>query len=248
MRFVANKVFKLHWMGWRRFAYDLLIIQFGFLLFGLSIDMMVQANLGLGPWDVLHMALTHHLPISLGEASIGVAFVVVLVDVVLREPLGWGTIMNMLFIGVWIDALKPFVPSAPSIFWVQVGYLLLGTLIMGFATAIYVGVDAGAGPRDSLMLALSRIGKTSLRWSRTLLESTVVLVGWLLGGPLWLGTIIFAVTIGPAVQLAFTVLRINPSKRVRDNSEAQVCTTKQQSQLLLLRHGRSTNAECQDNW
>ena len=220
MRFVASEVFKFRWMGWRRFAYDFFVIQIGFLLFGLSIDMMVQANLGLSPWDVLHMALTYHLPISLGEASIGVAAIAVLVNVILREPLGWGTITNMIFIGVWVDALKPFVPAIPSVFWIQVTCLLLGTLIMGFATAIYVGVNAGAGPRDSLMLALSRIGKTSLRWSRTLLESTAVILGWLLGGPFWAGTIISAVTIGPAVQLAFRVLKVYPSEHVRENSEA----------------------------
>lgn len=208
---MARDFIKFRWMGWRRFAYDFFVIQIGFLLFGLSIDIMVQANLGLSSWDVLHMALTYHFPISLGEASIGVAFVVVLVDVILREPLGWGTIMNMLFIGIWVDALKPFVPAVPSVFWVQVVYLLLGTLVMGFGTAVYIGVDAGAGPRDSLMLALSRIGKVSLRWSRTLLESATVLVGWLLGGPFWLGTIISAVTIGPAVQLAFRILRVRTS-------------------------------------
>lgn len=196
------------------------MIQIGFMLFGLSINMMVQANLGLGPWDVLHMALTHHFPISLGEASIGVAFIAVLVNMILGEPLGWGTITNMIFIGVWVDALKPFVPTTPSIFWVQIAYLLLGTLVMGFATAIYIGVDAGAGPRDSLMLALSRIGKTSVRWSRTLLESTAAVVGWLLGGPLWLGTIISAIAIGPAVQLAFRLLRVHTSKHARDNSQA----------------------------
>jgi uncharacterized protein len=219
VRFVHRGIIKFHWRGWRRFIYDFFVIQIGFMLFGLSIDMMVQADLGLGPWDVLHMALTHHLPISLGEASIGVAFVVVIVDAILGEPLGWGTILNMIFIGVWIDALKPFVPAIPSIFWAQIAYLLLGTLVMGFGTAIYIGVDAGAGPRDSLMLAISRIGKTSLRWSRTLLESTTAVVGWLLGGPLWLGTILFAATIGPAVQLAFKLLKVKSSRHMPDDSE-----------------------------
>ena len=171
--------------------------------------MMVQANLGLGPWDVLHMALTNHFPISLGEATIGVAIVVTLADVVLGEPLGWGTIMNMLSIGVWVDILRPIVPAVPTVLWLQIGYLMLGTLIMGFGTAIYVGVDAGAGPRDSLMFALSRISKTSLRRSRTILEVIVVAIGWLLGGPLWFGTLLFAFTIGPAVQLAFRMLRIH---------------------------------------
>jgi uncharacterized membrane protein YczE len=205
---VAGEVFRFHWFGWRRFAHDFLVIQIGFVLFGASIDMMVQANLGLSSWDVLHMALTYHLPISLGEASIGVAFIIVVVDAILREPLGWGTLANMVFIGVWVDLLKPYVPTIPGVFWVQFAYLLLATLTMGFATAIYIGVDAGAGPRDSLMIAFARIGKTSLRLSRTILEVTAVLVGWFLGGPFWLGTIVSAITIGPAVQFAFNALRI----------------------------------------
>jgi len=205
---VSRKFFKFQWKGWRRFVYDFLVIQIGFLLFGLSIDVIVQASLGLDSWDVLQMALTYHFPITLGQSSIGVAFLIVLVDIILKEPLGWGTIANTIFIGVWIDILRPYVPSVPHLFVIQIGYLLLGTLIMGFATAVYVGVDAGAGPRDTLMLALSRLGKTSLRVARTCLEVTVVALGWLLGGPAWLGTLVAAIAIGPAVQLGFKVLRV----------------------------------------
>jgi uncharacterized membrane protein YczE len=172
---------------------------------------MVQASLGLDPWDVLQMALTYHLPVTLGESSIGVAFIITLIDIALREPLGWGTIANMIFIGVWIDLLKPYVPRVPSVFLVQLAYLLLGVLIMGFATAIYIGVDAGAGPRDTLMLALSRLGKTSVRIARTCIEVTVVAVGWLLGGPAWLGTLVAAIAIGPAVQLGFKILKVRTS-------------------------------------
>jgi uncharacterized membrane protein YczE len=205
---VSMEFFKFQWKGWRRFAYDFLVIQIGFLLFGLSIDVIVQASLGLDSWDVLQMALTYHFPITLGQSSIGVAFLIVLVDIILKEPLGWGTIANMIFIGVWVDILRPYVPSVPHLFVIQIGYLLLGTLIMGFATAVYVGVDAGAGPRDTLMLALSRLGKTSLRVARTCLEVTVVALGWLFGGPAWLGTLVAAIAIGPAVQLGFKVLRV----------------------------------------
>ena len=205
---VNNELFRFRWLGWKRFGYDFFVIQIGFSLFGLATDMMVQANLGLDPWDVLHMALSYHLPITLGEASIGVAFIMILLDLPLRERIGWGTFANMIFIGVWIDALRPLVPAVPRVFLIQVVYLLLGTLFMGFGTAIYVGVDAGAGPRDSMMLALSRAGKTSLRVARTCLEVSAVTLGWLLGGPAWLGTLIFAITIGPAVQLAFRLLKV----------------------------------------
>jgi len=208
---VINEFFKFQWKGWRRFAWDFLVIQIGFLLFGLSIDVIVQATLGLDSWDVLQMALTYHLPITLGEANIAVAFLVVLIDIVLKEPLGWGTLANVVFIGVWVDVLRPYVPLVPQLVLLQIAYLLLGTLIMGFATAIYVGVDAGAGPRDSLMLAISRLGKTSLRVSRTSIEVTVVVLGWLLGGPAWLGTLIAAIAIGPAVQFGFRVLKVRTS-------------------------------------
>jgi len=208
---VINEFFKFQWKGWKRFARDILVIQIGFLLFGLSIDVIVQATLGLDSWDVLQMALTYHLPITLGEANIAVAFLVVLIDIVLKEPLGWGTLANVVFIGVWVDVLRPYVPLVPQLVLLQIAYLLLGTLIMGFATAIYVGVDAGAGPRDSLMLAISRLGKTSLRVSRTSIEVTVVVLGWLLGGPAWLGTLIAAIAIGPAVQFGFRVLKVRTS-------------------------------------
>ena len=208
---MIRELFKFQWRGWRRFAWDFLIIQIGFLLFGLSIDVIVQASLGLDSWDVLQMALTYHLPITLGEASIAVAFLVVLIDMILGEPLGWGTLANVVFIGVWVDILRPYVPAVPQLIPIQIAYLLLGTLIMGFATAVYVGVDAGAGPRDTLMLALSRIGKTSLRVARTAIEVTVVALGWFMGGPAWLGTLIAAIAIGPAVQLGFKVLRVRTS-------------------------------------
>jgi len=208
---VISELFKFQWKGWRRFAWDFFVIQIGFLLFGLSIDVIVQASLGLDSWDVLQMALTYHLPITLGEASIAVAFLVVVIDMILREPLGWGTLANVVFIGVWVDILRPYVPAVPQLIAIQIAYLLLGTLIMGFATAVYVGVDAGAGPRDTLMLAMSRIGKTSIRVARTAIEITVVVLGWLIGGPAWLGTLIAAIAIGPAVQLGFKVLRVRTS-------------------------------------
>ena len=208
---MIRQFFKFEWKGWRRFAWDFFVIQIGFLLFGLSIDVIVQANLGLDSWDVLQMALTYHLPMTLGEANIAIAFLVVVIDIILKEPLGWGTLANVIFIGVWVDVLRSYVPEVPHLILIQIAYLLLGTLIMGFATAIYVGVNAGAGPRDSLMLAVSRIGKTSLRAARTSIEVTVVALGWLLGGPAWVGTLIAAIAIGPAVQLGFRILKVRTS-------------------------------------
>jgi uncharacterized membrane protein YczE len=203
--------FRFKWLGWKPFARDFFVIQVGFILFGLAINVIVKASIGLDSWDVFQMALTYHLPITLGESNIGVALLVVLFDIILREPLGWGTIANAIFIGVWVDLLRPYVPSVPGSIPIQIAYLLLGTLIMGFATAIYIGVDAGAGPRDTLMLGISRVGRVSVHVARTCIEVTVVALGWLLGGPVWLGTLIAAFAIGPAVQFAFKVFRIRPS-------------------------------------
>ena len=200
---------RFKWLGWARFAYDFFVIQIGFLLFGLAIDVIVKASIGLDSWDVFQMALTYHLPVTLGEANIGVALLVVLFDLMLREPLGWGTLANAIFIGVWVDVLRPYTPTVPELIPLQVIYLLFGTLIMGFATAIYIGVDAGAGPRDTLMLGISRVGKVSVRVARTCIEVTVVALGWLLGGPVWLGTLIAAFAIGPAVQFAFKILKVH---------------------------------------
>jgi uncharacterized membrane protein YczE len=212
--------FRLTWLGWRRFVRDFFVIQFGFLLFGVSIDVIVKASIGLDSWDVFQMALTYHLPITLGESNIAVALLVVLFDIILGEQLGWGTLANAIFIGVWVDLLRPYVPSVPDLIPIQIAYILLGTLIMGFATAIYIGVNAGAGPRDTLMLGISRIGNVSVRVARTCIEVTVVVLGWLLGGPVWLGTLIAAFAIGPAVQFAFKVLRV----RSKDNSREMELT------------------------
>jgi uncharacterized membrane protein YczE len=210
---MLESVLILRWSGWRRFALDFFVIQIGFFLFAISINIVVQADLGTGPWTVLEKGLADRLSISLGQASIAVAGVITLMDVLLRQPLGWGSVANMVFIGLWVDLLKTFIPAVGDSLWARIAYLLLGTFIMGFATAIYIRVNAGAGPRDSLMLAVSRVTKISLRLARGVIEIAVALLGWLLGGPLWFGTLIFAITIGPVVQLAFQVLKIRPSQQ-----------------------------------
>ncbi len=207
---LLKRAFIIHWRGWRQFVRDMAVIQFGFMLFGLAIVMMVKADLGTSPWVALEVALTRRLPLTLGQAAILVAAVIILLDITLREPLGWGSLANMVSIGLWVDWLTPLVPAPPPLWWLQAPYLLVGVLIMGFATAVYVGVKAGAGPRDSLMLATARLFKVSVRTARTLVEIIVVSVAWLLGGSIGIGTLLFALCIGPAVQLAFRLLRVRP--------------------------------------
>ena len=207
-----KQAFTFQWRGWRRFLRDLAVIEFGFALFGLAIVIMVKADLGTSPWVALEVALTRLFPLTLGQATILVAVGIILLDIALREPLGWGSLANMVSIGLWVDWLQTWVPMPPPAWWVRVAYLLLGVLIMGFATAMYVGVRAGAGPRDSLMLAVARLLKVSVRAARTLVEIVVVTVSLWLGGSIGIGTLVFALTIGPSVQLAFRLLRVSAGK------------------------------------
>ncbi len=130
----------------------------------------------------------------------------------MREPVGWGTLGNIVFIGPWTDLFLFLIPDVRDSLLLQAAVLLAGVWIMGLATALYIGVDAGAGPRDSLMLAVARVSGWSLRVSRAVIEITVVAVGWLLGGPAGIGTAVFALLIGPAVQWNFKLLGV-PHRR-----------------------------------
>jgi len=210
LRTYLRRAFVFKWRGWPRFLRDFLVIQIGFLFFALSIDIMVQANLGTSPWVALEVALVKYLPITLGQSVILVSILVIALDIVLSQPLGWGTLANMLSIGLWVDQLLPWVPRAPANLWVQVPYLLLSVMVMGFATAVYVGVNAGAGPRDSLMLAVARRLRVSVRVARAGIEIMVVSLAFFLGGTIGVGTLIFALAIGPAVQLGFRALKVKP--------------------------------------
>lgn len=195
---------------WNTFIRDFVVIQIGFALFGLSIAAMIRSNLGTSPWAVLEVAFSKLTGITPGRMSIIVGFLVLLGALALREKIGWGTLSNILFIGLWEDMFLGMIPSMEDHLLIQAGMLLGAIFLMGIATAIYIGVDAGAGPRDSLMLALHRTTKVSIRLARGTIEIIVVLIGWLLGGPLGLGTVIFALLIGPCVQWAFKLFNVRP--------------------------------------
>jgi len=219
-------VFTAQWNGWRRLVRDIVAIQAGFALYGLAIDLLVRSRLGTSSWVVLEAGITNHVPITLGQSVIAVSILLIVIVVPCREPIGWGTLANMIFIGLWVDWLRPLVPATPEgltpgALTVRLLYLALAVLTMGFATGIYVGVRAGAGPRDSLMLAVSRLAGISVRLARTIIEVTVVLIGWLLGGPVGAGTFVFALTIGPSVQFAFRVLKVGPNAPREERREQE---------------------------
>jgi uncharacterized membrane protein YczE len=180
----------------------------GLLLYGFSIALMVRSELGLAPWDVLHSGLTHWLPVDIGQALVITSFVVMLAWIPLREMPGIGTIANAVVIGVSADLFLA-VLATPDSLTVRGGLLVAGVLLNGLATAAYIGAQLGRGPRDGLMTGLARRTGRSLRLVRTVMELTVVVIGLLLGGVAGLGTIVYAVAIGPLSQALLPPLLVH---------------------------------------
>lgn len=160
---------------------------------------MVRSTLGLAPWDVLHSGFIRFVPITLGQAVVLFSFVVLLLWIPLREKPGLGTIANAIVVGLSADAALALL--GPQEGWtVRIALLVLGVVGNGLATAMYIGAQFGRGPRDGLMTGLSRCTGRSIRLVRTLLEVAVVLIGLVLGGALGIGTVCYALGIGPLTQ------------------------------------------------
>lgn len=179
----------------------------GLLVFAFGEALIVRASLGVIPWDVLHQGLVQQLGLTIGTWSIIVGAVVLLLWIPLRERPGLGTVSNVLVIGVALDVFLRLL-SAPGSVWVRGLFLVLGILINGVATAAYIGARLGPGPRDGLMTGLVRTRGWSVRVVRTGIEVAVVVIGWLLGGNLGVGTVLFALAIGPVVHVALPLLTV----------------------------------------
>ena len=190
-----------------RLARRLPQLVLGLVLYGVSLALMVRGDLGLAPWDVLHSGLIRFLPITLGQAVVVMSFVVLLAWVPLREVPGIGTVANALVVGLSADVTLVLL-GTPQALPLRIGLMVGGVLLCGLATALYIGAQLGRGPRDGLMTGLARRTGRSLRTVRTGIEVTVVVVGLLLGGTVGIGTVLYAVALGPLTQLwlpAFTV-------------------------------------------
>lgn len=175
-------------------------LAIGLVLYGASLAMMVRGDLGLAPWDVLHSGLTRHLPITLGQAVVVMSFVVLLAWLPLRETPGVGTIANALVVGFSADATLALL-DRPDPLVARIALMVGGVVLCALAGAMYIGAQLGRGPRDGLMTGLHRRTGRSLRLVRTALEVSVVLLGLLLGGVLGIGTVLYALAIGPLTQL-----------------------------------------------
>ena len=172
----------------------------GLACIGIGVAFTKQANLGLGPWDVLGDGLAQLTGIELGTASIIVGALVLLLWIPIREKPGVGTVTNILLIGAFMNIALAVVQSASGLL-LQSVWLIAGLLLVGLGSVLYLGSQLGAGPRDGLMLGLSRKTGWSLHLTRTALEISVLIAGWFLGGAVGVGTVLIALTIGPVIQI-----------------------------------------------
>jgi uncharacterized membrane protein YczE len=179
----------------------------GLLVFAFGEALIVRASLGVIPWDVLHQGLVQQFGLTIGQWSIIIGAVVLLLWIPLRERPGLGTVSNVLVIGAALDVFLGLLATPDSI-WVRGLFLATGILINGVATAAYIGARLGPGPRDGLMTGVVRTRGWSVRVVRTGIEVAVVVIGWLLGGNLGVGTVLFALAIGPVVHVALPLLTV----------------------------------------
>lgn len=172
----------------------------GLALYGLAGALQVRSNLGLDPWDVLHQGVARHLGLAIGTVVIAVGAAVLLLWIPLRQRPGFGTVSNVVLVGVSMNVSLAVLPARALIGW-RIAEMLAGVLLCGAATGMYIGAAFGAGPRDGLMTGVARRTGRSIRLVRTGIEVTVLAVGWLLGGTVGVGTVLFALAIGPLAQV-----------------------------------------------
>ena len=195
----------------------------GLFVFAAGIVALLESELGLSPWDVLNQGIERQTPISFGIANIVIGLGVLVVAWVVGAPPGIGTVANAVLIGVFIEALLA-VPAVADLdespLALRIVLLPVGLALFGVGTAFYIGAALGAGPRDSLMLVLSRRTGARVGLVRGLLEVSVLVAGFLLGGTVGLGTAAFALLIGPTVELSFAALARSPLAEVSRSTKS----------------------------
>lgn len=189
----------------------LIQLFWGLALYGLSVGLMVRSDLGLNPWDVFHQGLSELTGLSLGAIIVVIGAAVLLLWIPLRQRPGIGTIANVFLIGFWADVSLWLIPPAGSLSlaWAM---LLGGIFLNGVAGGAYIGAGFGPGPRDGLMTGLVKRTGQSVRIIRTGIELVVVVAGWLLGGTLGVGTLLYAVAIGPIVHRMLPLFTIREKR------------------------------------
>lgn len=187
----------------------LLQLYFGLSLYGLSTAMFVRADLGADPWNVFHLGVAKLLSLDIGTVMIATGALVLLLWIPLRQRPGLGTISNVVVIGLAADAALAMIPMLDQLL-PRSALLASAIVVNAIATAMYIGAGFGSGPRDGLMTGVHARTGWSVRSIRTVIELTVLLIGWLLGGTLGVGTVFYALTIGPLIQLCLPWFRFVP--------------------------------------
>ena len=187
----------------KEYMYRWLFFFIGIMVLGLGVALTVKGQrFGVGSWDVLHIGLYKNLGLSIGLWSIIMGIIIVIISSIgLRELPRVGTFMNMIFVGLFIDFFNWVIPN-PTTFLIQLISFVLGLFLLAIGSGIYISANLGAGPRDSLMLLIVKKVKISIRVARTIMEVSVAVVGFLLGGPIGVGTVIMAFGIGPIMQIS----------------------------------------------
>ena len=174
-------------------------LSVGLTACGVGLALMVRSDLGLGPWEVLHQGISQRVGLPIGFVGIVVGFLVLLGWIPMRQRMGIGTLSNVIWMGIVIDGVLAALPEVDAIA-LRIALLVAGIALFGAGSGLYIGAGLGPGPRDGLMTGIASRGY-SLRLVRTAIEVSVLVAGWLLGGTVGIGTVLFAFTIGPLVQL-----------------------------------------------
>lgn len=185
-----------------------LYITVAFAIIGFGIDMSIKAALGVGSWTVFHLGIASHVGLTQGQVSQIVGLVIIALSFLLGVKPALGTLMNMVLIGWFFDLSVSYALIAPASSLLQsLAYLILSTALCGFGGAMYMSAGLGAGPRDSLMLALTTRSGWPVGKVRTAMELSVLIFGWLMGGPVGFGTLVLTFSLGPAVERSFGFFR-----------------------------------------
>lgn len=185
----------------------------GLALFGIGISFLVRARLGLAPWDVFHQGVSDHLNVPIGTIIVLTSLFVMLLWIPLDQPVGLGTILNAVEIGVTVDVVLPLIPEVHDIV-ARIALMCLGIGVVAIASGLYIGSGLGPGPRDGLMMGLNMRGYRISR-ARTFIEVSVLIVGIALGGQAGVGTVLFALGIGPLVARTLPFLDMPNSENTK---------------------------------
>lgn len=194
-------------------------VIFGIAIYGTGVFMTIQANLGLSPWDALNMGINYATGLSFGNASVIVGLFILAADVLLGEKIGIGTLINTVMIGKMVDLFN-YIDLLPKMngFFSGIALLLSGQILICFGMYFYIGAGLGSGPRDSLMIALHRkLPRVPIGLARGLVEGTALLIGWLLGAKVGIGTLIAVFGIGFIMQGVFALVHFDPKTIRHEN-------------------------------